>query len=145
VAALVDLNELDLQEIWDGVAARSVNGERLTLAVLELDAGKVVPEHSHEHEQLGIVLRGSLTFRVGNEARELSAGGTWRIASNVPHEVHVGADGAIVIDVFAPARDDWRDRERLERAPRWPAGRVSGPSAQRTGGGVLGEPGGSPS
>jgi quercetin dioxygenase-like cupin family protein len=121
VAALGDLGELDLLEIWDGVAARAVNGERLTLAVLELDAGSVVPEHRHEHEQLGIVLAGSLTFRVGDEARELRAGGTWRIASNVPHDVHVGPEGAVVIDVFAPMRDDWRDRERLERAPRWPS------------------------
>jgi quercetin dioxygenase-like cupin family protein len=120
VAALRDLAEFDLQEIWDGVAARSVHGDRLTLAVVELDAGTVVPEHSHDNEQLGIVLRGSLTFRVGDETRALEAGGTWRIPSDVPHEVHVGPDGAVVIDVFAPARDDWRDRHMLERPPRWP-------------------------
>jgi quercetin dioxygenase-like cupin family protein len=120
VAALRDLAEFDLREIWDGVAARSVHGDRLTLAVVELDAGTVVPEHSHDNEQLGIVLRGSLTFRVGDETRALEAGGTWRIPSDVPHEVHVGPDGAVVIDVFAPARDDWRDRHMLERSPRWP-------------------------
>jgi quercetin dioxygenase-like cupin family protein len=122
VASLRELAELDLQRIWDGVAARSVHGERLSLAVVELDPGSVVPEHSHDHEQLGIVLHGGLTFRVGGETRELRAGGTWRIPSNVPHEVHVGPEGAVVIDVFAPTRDDWRDRERLGRAPRWPVG-----------------------
>ena len=122
VASLHELAELDLQRIWDGVAARSVHGERLTLAVVELDPGSVVPEHSHDHEQLGIALHGSLTFRVGGETRELRAGGTWRIPSNVPHEVHVGAEGAVVIDVFAPTRDDWRDRQRLGRPPRWPGG-----------------------
>lgn len=118
---LRDLDELELQQIWGGVAARSVHGERLTLALVELDPNSVVPEHSHDHEQLGIVLRGNVTFRVGDEARELRAGGTWRIPSNVPHEVHTGPEGAVVVDVFAPARDDWRDRERLERAPWWPA------------------------
>jgi quercetin dioxygenase-like cupin family protein len=120
MAALRDLDELDLRQIWDGVAARPVHGERLTLAVVELDPGSLVPEHSHDHEQLGIVLRGSLTFRVGDETRALSAGGTWRIPSNVPHEVQVGSDGAVVIDVFAPSRDDWRDRALLERPPSWP-------------------------
>jgi hypothetical protein len=35
--------------------------------------------------------------------------------------VHVGPDGAVVIDVFAPTRDDWRDAERVDaRTPRWP-------------------------
>jgi quercetin dioxygenase-like cupin family protein len=121
VAPLRDLAELDLQQIWDGVAARSVHGDRLTLAVIELDPGSVVPEHRHDHEQLGLVLHGSVTFRVGDERRELGAGGTWRIPSNVPHEVHVGPEGAVVIDAFAPTREDWRDRAELERAPRWPA------------------------
>ena len=121
MASLRDLGELDLQAIWDGAAARSVHGERLTLAVVELDPGSVVPEHSHDHEQLGIVLRGGVTFRVGDETRALTAGGTWCIPPDVPHEVHVGPEGAVVIDAFAPRRDDWRDRERLERPPGWPA------------------------
>jgi quercetin dioxygenase-like cupin family protein len=121
VDPLRDLGALDAQKIWDGVAARAVHGDRLTLAVVELDPGSVVPEHAHEHEQLGLVLSGSVTFRVSDETRELRAGGTWRIPSNAPHEVHVGPEGAVVIDAFAPARDDWSDREPLERPPRWPA------------------------
>jgi hypothetical protein len=35
--------------------------------------------------------------------------------------VHVGPEGAVVIDAFAPARDDWRGRTQLERPPRWPS------------------------
>jgi len=98
-----------------------VHGDRLTLGVIELDAGTVIPEHSHEQEQLGICLTGSLAFRVGDETRELRPGDAWTIPSNVPHEVHVGPDGAVVIDVFAPARADWLDAPRAEpRAERWP-------------------------
>jgi quercetin dioxygenase-like cupin family protein len=121
VDPLVDLGTIELQQIWEGAAARSIHGERLTLAIVELDSGSIVPEHSHENEQLGIVLTGGLTFRVGGEERDLGPGGTWRIPPNVPHEVRVGSDGAVVLDVFAPTREDWRGHERLERAPRWPA------------------------
>lgn len=121
VDPLRDLSALDVQQIWDGVAARSVHGERLTLAVVELDPDTVVPEHSHDHEQLGLVLSGRVTFRVGAETRELEPGGTWRIPSNTPHEVRVGPEGAVVVDVFAPAREDWRDREHVDRRPRWPS------------------------
>jgi quercetin dioxygenase-like cupin family protein len=121
MTAFDDLAALGPLPIWDGIAARAVAGERITLAVVELDPDTVVPEHSHENEQLGLVLRGSVRFRVGEEIRELGPGATWTIAANVPHEVEVGPDGAEVIDVFAPVREDWSAYEPEEpRAPRWP-------------------------
>ena len=116
-----DLSTLDLQRIWDGVHVRVVHGDRITLGVIELDPNSVVPEHSHENEQLGMCLSGSLVFRVGDESRELGPGETWTIPGNVPHEVQVGPEGAVVIDVFVPPRDDWREAERVDaRPPRWP-------------------------
>lgn len=121
MSAFGDVSSLDLQRIWDGVHGRVVHGDRITLGVLELDANSVVPEHSHEHEQLGMCLSGSLLFRVGDETQDLRPGKTWTIPSNVPHEVHVGPDGAVVIDVFAPTRDDWREAPHADaREPRWP-------------------------
>jgi quercetin dioxygenase-like cupin family protein len=121
VSALNDLAAIRPIRVWDGVIARSVEGDRLSLAVVELEPLTVVPEHSHENEQLGIVLSGSVSFRVGEETRQLVAGGTWRIAPNVPHEVHAGPEGAVVVDVFAPVRDDWRALEQLDaQPPRWP-------------------------
>jgi quercetin dioxygenase-like cupin family protein len=121
MSAFGNVSSLGLQRIWDGVHARVVHGERITLGVIELDPGSVVPEHSHDNEQLGICLSGSLVFRVGDESRELRQGETWSIPGNTPHEVQVGPDGAVVIDVFVPPRDDWREAERVEqRPPRWP-------------------------
>ena len=122
MGAFDDLSSLDLRRIWDGVHGRVVHGERITLGVIELDSGSVVPEHHHENEQLGICLSGSLVFRVGDETRELGPGGTWSIPTDVPHEVHVGPQGAVVIDVFVPPRDDWREASAVEeRELRWPA------------------------
>lgn len=120
MSAFGDLGGIAPQRIWDQIAARSVNGERITLAVVELDPNAVVAEHSHEQEQLGIVLRGTMDFRVGDERRELGPGGTWRIPSNTPHEATAGPEGAVVIDVFAPTRDDWAALESFDRDPLWP-------------------------
>ena len=112
---------MELMHVWDGVVARTVHGERLSLAVVELEPNTVVREHSHENEQLGLVISGSVRFRVGSETRELGPGGTWRIPSNTPHEVHTGPDGAVVIDVFEPVRADWDELQKLEpRTPSWP-------------------------
>jgi quercetin dioxygenase-like cupin family protein len=121
MSAFDDLTSLDLQRIWDGVHARVVHGERITFSVVELDPDSHVPEHRHENEQLGMCLNGSLVFRVGDESRELGPGATWSIPSNVPHEVEVGPEGAVVVDVFVPTRDDWREAERIDSRPaRWP-------------------------
>jgi quercetin dioxygenase-like cupin family protein len=121
MSAFDELSGLPRLAVWNGVLARAVHGERVTLAVVELDADSVVSEHSHENEQLGIVLRGSVRFRVATEERELGPGETWRIPANAPHEVHAGPDGAVVIDVFGPPRNDWAALESLApETPRWP-------------------------
>jgi len=121
VSAFGAVSSLQLQRIWDGVHGRVVHGDRITLGVIELDPGSVIPEESHEHEQVGICLSGSLTFRIGNESRDLGPRESWVIPSNVPHVVHVGPDGAVVIDVFTPTREDWREGPRTgPRDARWP-------------------------
>jgi quercetin dioxygenase-like cupin family protein len=121
VSGFDDLAKIGPQDIWSGVVVRAVHGERLTLGVVELAAGSVVPEHQHDNEQLGMVLQGSLTFRIGDESRELGPGGTWCIPSNAPHEVTVGPEGAVVIDLFAPGRADWQQIDAAEpRRPNWP-------------------------
>ena len=121
MSAFDDLARLGPLPIWHGIAARVVEGEQLTLAVVELDPGAVAREHSHANEQLGIVLSGAMTFRIGDETRELGPGDLYTIPSNVPHEATAGPDGAVVIDVFAPPRRDWDALEPGEpRGPRWP-------------------------
>lgn len=121
MSAFDDIAAIQPQAIWDGLIARAVHGERLTLAVVEVEPDADLPEHSHDNEQLGIVLRGSLTLRVGEEERVLGPGQTWRIDSHTPHSGRGGAEGAVVVDVFAPPRHDWAAAALLEaRSPRWP-------------------------
>ena len=115
-----DLQDLPLRQIWDGIHARVISGERLSLGVVELDPGAVAREHSHEHEQLGMVLRGSIRFRVGDEERELGPGETWEIPSNTPHRAEAGSDGATVLDLFAPPRSEWEHADPAEGPGRWP-------------------------
>jgi quercetin dioxygenase-like cupin family protein len=125
---LVDLADLLPIQVLDGVVARRVQGERLTLAVVELAPDSVVPEHRHPNEQCGLVIEGEVTFRIGDEERVLGPGGTWRIAGDTPHSVVTGTGGAVVIDVFARARDDWNDRPTVGSIDEpadlvWPRGR----------------------
>ncbi|TMC52702.1 MAG: cupin domain-containing protein [Chloroflexi bacterium] len=108
-------------KLREGVFARAINGNRLTLAVVDLEPNSSVPEHHHENEQLGFILQGSMTFTIGGEARVLHAGDTYEIPSNVPHDAIAGSDGCTAVDVFAPVRADWEKLERPEPfPPNWP-------------------------
>ena len=122
MSAFEDIGAVGPLRIWNDVVARDVHGRQTTLAVVELGPGALVPEHHHVSEQLGLVITGSVSFRVADEERELGPGATWRIPSDVPHEVKAGPEGAVVIDVFSPTRqEDWRGLEREEpRPPLWP-------------------------
>ena len=121
MSAFEDLADIAPHAIWPGLRARVAAGERVTFSVIELDPDIAVPQHAHENEQIGVLVSGSVRFRIGDEEQELERGRMWRIPPNVPHEVWVGPDGAVVVEVFVPARDDWQGLERLEpSAPVWP-------------------------
>jgi quercetin dioxygenase-like cupin family protein len=107
--------------LTDGIIARAVEGERGTMAVVQLDPNAVSPAHHHENEQLGFVIAGSIVMRIGIEERELQAGDTYNIPSDVSHDAVAGPDGATVVDVFVPVREDWKKLDRLDpSSPRWP-------------------------
>ena len=119
---LANLSEITPLQVWDGVRARRVQGDRLTLAVVELDPDVIVPEHRHPHEQHGMVITGQMTFRVGSEERVLGPGGTWRILGDTPHWAQAGPEGAVVIDAFSPIRADWDAHPSADSDPIWPKG-----------------------
>lgn len=121
---LAHLDQLRPIRVWDGIRARRVQGDQVTLAVVELDPDAVVPEHTHASEQNGLVITGAMRFRVGDEERLLGPGGTWRILGGVPHSAQAGPDGAVVIDTFSPIRSDWDALPEVDDGapPRWPPG-----------------------
>jgi quercetin dioxygenase-like cupin family protein len=122
VSDLRDIIDVPSIDVWgEAVRARVIVGRNASLAVVELTPGAIVPEHRHEHEQLGLCIEGSITFTIDGVRRELRPGGTWRIHSNLPHDAVAGPDGAVVVDIFSPVRADWDVLPRsAERPPRWP-------------------------
>ena len=84
-----------------------VYGERTMLARLTLRRGALVPEHSHENEQITYILEGALRFTLGDgRVIIVSAGEVLVIPSNLAHKAEALED-TIDIDVFTPPRADW--------------------------------------
>jgi quercetin dioxygenase-like cupin family protein len=100
--------------LTEGVTGRPLFGDRGMLNLIDFGPGSVVPLHSHPHEQLGIVLRGMQALVIDDVAHELQAMEGYVLPGGVEHSAYCGPEGALVLDVFAPVREDYRDRWESE-------------------------------
>jgi len=117
MSIFTNFNDTRPYQVWEGVVARAVRGEQITMALVDLAPNSVVSEHRHHNEQLGFVIGGSLTFTIGGETKELIQGDTYVIPANIPHDATAGPDGCVVVDVFSPPRDDWEKLKREDPSP----------------------------
>jgi quercetin dioxygenase-like cupin family protein len=92
--------------IFPGVELRAIAGKELMLSVVRLQPESIVQNHSHPHEQMGILLEGKLEFTIGVVTRLLGPGDMWRIPSNVVHRVRA-VESSVAVDVFHPIREDY--------------------------------------
>lgn len=90
-----------------GITRRAVCLDHVMLTFFEFEAGAVVAEHSHPHEQITYVVRGALDFTIDGEQRLLRAGEGACIPPNVPHSAVV-MEPSFVIDGWSPVREDYR-------------------------------------
>jgi unsaturated pyranuronate lyase len=115
------VSDLPPARVWDGVLARAIHTERLTIGFLDIEPNVQVPEHRHANEQVGFALRGTITMVVDGKTRVIKAGHTYTIPSNVSHSATAGPEGVSVVDVFAPPREDWKKAPMEKPSPgRWP-------------------------
>ena len=93
--------------IFPGVEIHTTAGKNLMLSVVRFEPRSVVAEHSHPHEQMGILLEGRLEFTIGTVTRLLVPGDIWRIPGGVVHSVRALDGPVLALDVFHPIREDY--------------------------------------
>ncbi len=96
------------RELAPGVTARIASGEKVMFSLVTLAPYAVVPEHSHPHEQMGMMVSGTMTLTVAGETRTLSGNEIYLVPGGVPHKAVAGPEGAVALDAFAPPRDEYR-------------------------------------
>ena len=94
--------------IFPGVRIRTASTGQMTISIVDLEPHAVVAEHSHPHEQVGMLLSGKMVFTIGDEQRTLVAGDVWVIPGGVRHKAVVLDEPARAIDVFHPVREEYR-------------------------------------
>ena|ERR1700733_16174467 len=63
--------------------------------------------HRHPHEQLVYVISGRINVTVNGATFDASAGDNFIVASNTEHQARA-LEASVVLDVFTPAREDYR-------------------------------------
>lgn len=95
-------------QIFPGVRIRTSWLERLMTSVVHFAPHSVVENHSHPHEQMGIIVSGHAEFTVGGVTQTLGPGDLYRIPSNVVHKVVALDEPVKAFDVFSPVREDYK-------------------------------------
>lgn len=82
-------------------------GGTMMLTEGEFCKGGVGQPHSHPHEQIAYVSKGSFRFRIGDEEMEIHEGDSLFVPADVEHECEALEDDSVIIDIFSPQRDDF--------------------------------------
>ncbi len=100
--------EIDPRTLAPGVTARIASGEKMMFSLVTLAPDAVVPTHSHPHEQMGMLVSGTMEFTIEGETRMLTGNELYFVPGGVSHAAKAGPGGAVALDAFSPPREEYR-------------------------------------
>jgi quercetin dioxygenase-like cupin family protein len=84
-----------------------LNSEKIMMILSAALPGYGVLQHSHPHEQIGMVFNGKIVLRIGDEEKEVEKGDFYCIPANVQHgDTYSGVEPFVSLDIFCPVRKD---------------------------------------
>ena len=94
----------------DGIELRPlVSSDDLMVVRVDIAPRAELRVHDHPHEQAGYVAAGSFTFN-GDQERQVEEGDGYYVPPGHRHGVIGHEEPAVAIDVFTPAREEYRER-----------------------------------
>ncbi|MCP4187020.1 MAG: cupin domain-containing protein [Gammaproteobacteria bacterium] len=105
----VDVLEQGIQrELADGLSTRIFPGEQAMISIVRIVANATGDLHAHPQEQWGFCFRGSGVRHQGGEDIAVQVGDFWCTPGNVEHGFTAGSEGAVIYDLFAPPREEYK-------------------------------------
>jgi quercetin dioxygenase-like cupin family protein len=101
-----DWSQIEKEQVGPQATRQVVHAEKVTIARIHLHPGAVVAEHSHENEQVTVLLTGRVKLTCPGRVEIVEAGQLIQMPPNVPHRLDA-LEETTAIDVFVPRRDDW--------------------------------------
>lgn len=106
--SLSDLSKGIRRELAPGVTTSIFPGDQAMLSVVRIEPNGSGNVHHHPEEQWGVLLEGSGVRVQGDEEIAVAKGSFWRTPGGVPHTFHAGPEGATILDIFSPPREEYR-------------------------------------
>lgn len=95
------------KEVLPGIKLKTlVYGRNTLFTEFRMDAGSVLPKHSHVHEQTGYLTKGKIRLTIDNLEFTVETGDSWCIPGNTEHSAEILKD-SVAIEVFSPVRDEY--------------------------------------
>ena len=105
---LNDLGQGIVRDLADGVKTRIFPGENVMISVVRITPNRAGEIHHHPQEQWGVLLEGSGVRVQDGVEHPVKAGDFWQTPGNVPHGFVAGPEGAVILDIFSPPREEYR-------------------------------------
>ena len=84
---------------------RRIIGDRMMISEVVLHPGFEVPSHSHENEQMVVMLEGRAEFTIGDGQKVIvEAGQVLELPSNLPHACKA-LERCRILDMFSPVSE----------------------------------------
>ncbi|MDA8433898.1 MAG: cupin domain-containing protein [Nitrospiraceae bacterium] len=99
--------DLPMRRNVPGAMMWAVGLEKSMLTYFEMESDAAFPEHSHEAEQITLVLEGELTFSYESKTVTLRPGEVIAIPSNVRHSVSTAGRACRAVDAWSPVRKEY--------------------------------------
>lgn len=113
--AILSSDKTPWEDLGNGMRRKVFFNDRLTFVILEINRPVNEQEefvlHSHPHDQITYLQEGKLLVKLGELEETIETGGVYIIPSNIPHGVKVLSEKVILIDVFTPTREDFRQEK----------------------------------
>lgn len=107
-----EIENIILEQIAPGIRRFIFSLNQVMSIYFEIDPGVVVGQHSHPHEQMGMLIKGMMKWRIQGKETILKAPALYRIPSQEPHEAEIlGDEPAFVLDIFSPIREDFLKKD----------------------------------
>jgi quercetin dioxygenase-like cupin family protein len=104
----VNWEDIPDEEVRPGVRRRGFGTRDVMLVMNECQPGMQVRPHSHDFDQIAMIVSGNAIYHVGEIANNVGPGAIMHIPAGVEHYIEpTGTEPVMNLDIFAPAREDY--------------------------------------
>jgi quercetin dioxygenase-like cupin family protein len=97
-----------VRQLASGITARIFPGVNVMVSVVTIEPHSSSPIHSHPNEQLGVCLEGEWIRIQDGKEHGVTVGDFWQTPPNVPHGGRALEQRCVVLDIFAPPREEYK-------------------------------------